>query len=329
MIICFRLDANSFIGLGHLKRCLQLASDLKKKINNSQIFFIMKKNKENNELILKKKGFKVFLITNSSDDFKQTKRIIKKTNCHCLILDHYYLGINWEKKIKNQVQKFFIISDHFRKHSGDLLIVQNFTTEIKRNNIVSGKKFFLISKEYRRERKKIKKITKKKIILINFGSYDINNLTCKSVVFFLKNFNDIKINVVIGKDFKYMKQLKDLKKINKNLQFFVSLNSLANITNKASICIGSGGIHNYERLFLGKLSFVIRTDLNQKKNIEFLKKKKFITYLGTHKNFSLNKINKNFFKMKYLINNQRKLFKFFPNKNEQNLSNLLKQKIYE
>ena len=62
MKICFRIDANSFVGLGHLKRCLQLAINLKNKIDKCKIYFILQKDKEAYESIIKKSGFKVYLI---------------------------------------------------------------------------------------------------------------------------------------------------------------------------------------------------------------------------------------------------------------------------
>ena len=331
MKICFRIDANSFVGLGHLKRCLQLAINLKNKIDKCKIYFILQKDKEAYESIIKKSGFKVYLIKKNYDDYEQTKKILFLLNCKYLILDHYYLGLNWEKKIRYHLKKLFIISDKYRKNYANLLILQNYENEIKNKNLLSGKKYYLIDNEYKiyRKKKNNKRIPKKLTLLINFGSYDINNLTCKTIVYFFKNYKDIKIFVVIDKSFKYKKQLNNLKKNEKNLQVFSGLKSLAFITNKASICVGSGGIHNYERLYLGKLSYVIRTDKNQKKNIDFLKKKKLIVFLGNLNKFSFNKINNKHFRKKFLLRIQKKLFKFFPSNKKDYLSSYIKKKIYE
>lgn len=306
MNICFRLDANNYIGLGHLKRCLQLALDLKSKLK-IRLIFIIKENREHFEKIIKKEGFDYFLIKKKSDDFSQTKKILQKTNSKVLILDHYYLGLKWEKKIRSEVEKLIIISDQFRKNFGDTLILQNFEDKIKKKNVLTGKKYFIISKEYRKIRKKNKFFFKKISILINFGSYDINNLTCRTVNFFLKNYKNINIKTIVDKSFKYKRQLKNIEKKNSNLKTYSNLSSLAKITNSSNVCVGSGGVHNYERIFLGKLSYVIMTDKNQKKNIDFLNKKKLIIYLGTSKNFSFKKIKNNHLDKNFLKKKKKKI----------------------
>ena len=127
MNIAFRVDSSDLIGAGHVRRCLELAEKLRKKCD--KVIFITKNLNGNFIGLIKKKKFQVALIRNIISnnklicDFKDTKDVCKKLKINTLIIDHYYLGINWEKKIKQHINKLVVIDDFSKKkHYCDLII---------------------------------------------------------------------------------------------------------------------------------------------------------------------------------------------------------------
>ena len=129
MKIAFRVDSADSIGAGHIRRCLKLAEDLKNK--SKKIYFITKNLSGNFNKLIDKKKFKVILIKNLSSDWKSTKLICKKFKINILIVDHYQLGINWEKKIKKNVDKLVVVDDFSKKKHHCDLIINNFNKKKK------------------------------------------------------------------------------------------------------------------------------------------------------------------------------------------------------
>ena len=122
----------------------------------------------------------------------------------------------------------------------------------------------------------------------------------------LKNYNDINVNVLIGKLNKNYKKIRKKFQFSNNFKFYHNIpnQKVFNILRKSYISIGSGGINMLERLFLGIPSIVICTANNQLDSINNLTKKKFIIFLGNSKQVDLNKINHTIFQ---LINNEKKV----------------------
>ena len=112
-----------------------------------------------------------------------------------MIIDHYWINYNWQKLIKNYVNKILVIEDLYnRKHYCDFLLNYNNFSNAKKiysklNNkntrLLLGPKYLLLPKDYysnfnRIDLKKIK-------IFIFFGHSDNNNLTIR-VLRYLKEY---------------------------------------------------------------------------------------------------------------------------------------------
>ena len=164
MNIAFRVDSSNFIGVGHLSRCLKLAEDLKKKCK--KIIFITKKLNGNFNNLIKKKNFQIIFIKDtklknrSINDLNNTKNICKKFKINTLILDHYYLGLSWEKKIKRHIDKLIVIDDFSKKkHHCDLIVNNLSKTNSNKTKHLTGLKYQIIPNNFLKKGKK-KKIKK-------------------------------------------------------------------------------------------------------------------------------------------------------------------------
>ncbi len=163
MNIAFRVDSSSKIGVGHLRRCLKLAEDLKHRCR--KIIFITKNLNGNFNNLIKKKKFKFVLIKNIiskkrlETDLKDTKDVCKKFEIDTLILDHYFLGLDWEKSISKYVNKLVIIDDFSKKkHYCDLIINNLNNNNFTRAKHLNGLRYVIVPNNFNYTRKKKLKI---------------------------------------------------------------------------------------------------------------------------------------------------------------------------
>ena len=155
MKLFFKVSFGDGIGLGHIKRCLNLANYLQ---SNFSITFLIINNNLKDENIIDKKKFKVMYSKSNNEILKKSKYIFNSNEYNFLIIDDYSIDYNWEKKIYKYVNKLFVIDDFInRKHYCDYYLNQNVTNkDIKKSLITKsnntsfflGSKYALLDKNY-------------------------------------------------------------------------------------------------------------------------------------------------------------------------------------
>ena len=291
----FRVDSSSFIGFGHLMRCLTLGRVLREL--SVECSFVCRDHSGNIAAKVIESGFKLFLLERVNEaealkgtelkydnwlgcsweiDAGETNEILKSVQPEWLIVDHYSIDVKWERYLAKNYKRLMIIDDLAnRDHSCDLLLDQNLCIDMKRRyeSLVSpqclqllGPKYALLQTEYSQLREKVKvRNSLAKNILIFFGGADQNNLT--ELAFLAAHSFGSKIssiNVVMPSTSPFYNQIKKLIKPIKKAKLYCDLPSLAPLMSKADICIGAGGATNWERFCLGLPSLVITLAENQK-----------------------------------------------------------------
>jgi UDP-2,4-diacetamido-2,4,6-trideoxy-beta-L-altropyranose hydrolase len=315
LIFVFRCDASKKIGEGHLKRCLVLASHVKKKY---KVYFMTKN--YNTHIINKiKKNFKVITINKKFSEKKEAyfcynflAKLNEKIN---VVIDHYGIGFEWEKKISHIANKIIVLDDFLnRRHMCDILINQNFILKKdikylnKKTKYLIGPKYALINKDFLKY--KSLNLKKKYDICIFFGSSDPANLTLKFSRIIKNLLPHHKVAILVGC---LNSNIKKFKK-KENHKIFINLPSAAKIFKLSKSYIGSGGIVTWEKAFLGIPSLVIATAKNQILFNKKLHNQKLLTYIGNYTDLNVNSIRKhilNFLdnskKLKYFEKNSQKL----------------------
>ena len=136
MNFCFRADASTYIGTGHIIRCLALADELNRR--GDRIYFVCRKEKEDLIELIEKRGYKVFSLPkgiNIGIDKEMTGTFLQRIPgvIDWLIVDHYDIGISWESFQRDYVRNIMVIDDLAnRKHDADVLLDQ------QHNNIASS-----------------------------------------------------------------------------------------------------------------------------------------------------------------------------------------------
>src|SRR5690606_25625734 len=130
--IVFRCDASIQIGSGHVMRCLTLADELSRQ--GAECSFICRRHYGNLIKEILQQGYKVYTLPLEQDlgieseskdllahadwlastqqrDAELSRSIVEQIKPNWLIVDHYALDENWEKKLKPYCKKLMVIDD--------------------------------------------------------------------------------------------------------------------------------------------------------------------------------------------------------------------------
>lgn len=313
MRIGFRLDAGKHIGTGHLQRCLTLAKYLAFK-GHECLFFC-----RNFDSIyykdIAKFNFQLILIGDSQydlsvleknwlgvsieDDLRDFLFALKKYPVDICIIDHYFLGKDWESKVRAYVKKIVVIDDLAdREHDCDILIDQNYLPlyEQRYDNLVStttkkllGPSFVLLRAEFSklREEKLQQKSNITELILINFGGVG-NHILLSKVIDAINIFQKKSFYIITGKlEKEKFLQLKESVSYS-HVEIVETSSNMANLMSKSSYAIGACGSTVWERFCLGLNSALVEMAENQAPLLSYLTEMDLIDNLGYFKKFTTN-----------------------------------------
>ena len=289
MNIVFRVDSSIQIGTGHAMRCLTLAKELRKKAN---VQFICRKHKGSLVKQIKSKGFVVYelndavlkknanelsivdwLGTTQKQDVQDCAPILEKIKPDWVIVDHYGIDKFWQNNLKKYYNKLLVIDDLAnREHNCDLLLDQNFYKDknLRYKKLVPSKcktllgpRYALLREEFLTTSSNLRDKGLNKI-LVYFGGSDIKNNTLKvlQAIKFCKQAN-ISVDVVIGPDSPYKKDVLNFSLSMKNTICFDFVENMAEMMSNSDLYIGSAGTTTWERCCMGLPSIVIGIAENQ------------------------------------------------------------------
>jgi len=314
--ILFRADSSSTIGTGHIMRDLVLAQKYAKK--GYKIIFGTQNLNGNINHKIKESSYKIEILKNNS--FKSLQKVIDKYNPKLLVIDHYGIDEKKEKKIKtkNQDLKLLCFDDTYEKHHCDILLNHNISANPKKyKNLVPkscklkcGAKYTLLRDEFIKEKNKVYKINKKFTFFIAMGGADTANINVK-ILKVLKNFNNIKVNIVTTQANKNLEELKTYCKDKKWITLHINSTKIAKLIKKSDYGIITPSVTANELYFM-KLPFLaIQTASNQEDIINYLKNKQYVVLDSFIKNTLLFELN--------LIINKIELINFTKLSNKQNI----------
>jgi UDP-2,4-diacetamido-2,4,6-trideoxy-beta-L-altropyranose hydrolase len=296
MKVVFRVDASLKMGTGHVMRCLTLAQVLKE--NGADVKFICRKHEGNLIDKIRSSGFIVnelevlgeievdnklahshWLGATQQQDADDCINILKAEKYNWLIVDHYALDEQWQKRLKPYYKKLMVIDDLAdRKHQCDLLLDQNFRRNSqeyedlvpKDSKLLTGSEYSLLRPEFEKFRKfslNRRKDGGFKNLLINMGGTDPDNITGK-VVDRLQTASlpeDVIITIIMGKTAPYLQSVvSSANNLPYKSEVKVDIDNMAEIMANADIAIGASGSTTWERCCLGVPTLQLITAYNQK-----------------------------------------------------------------
>lgn len=285
--IIFRVDGDhgEKIGLGHIKRTINLYRELKKDLKNKNFLFLMKNYKLGQKLI--KSETKEKIITYNSKNLKKTFTGIDYQKDFLIIdtfgndkkLNKFLNLINFKK-----VVSFDNLNDDLKNRNlifNGIVFTKKKIKNSKNTLIYQGFNYLILSKKMKF--KKHLKFKKKLFfnILICAGGADISNFLY-SITNILIKFENLKINLIIGDGVKETNPIFNLKD-NRSIKFIYRPENLNEYIEKSDICITSGGTVMFECLLKSKPTIPFATYNHQKFAINYLDKKQCIIYTNNSK----------------------------------------------
>jgi len=315
MNFCFRADASTYIGTGHIIRCLALADELNRR--GDRIYFVCRKEKEDLIELIEKRGYKVFSLPkgiNIGIDKEMTGTFLQRIPgvIDWLIVDHYDIGISWESFQRDYVRNIMVIDDLAnRKHDADVLLDQQHNTnKLRYDNIVPSDCIKLLGTEFAIIRPQFCKVRESlrdregdiKRIFIFMGGSDSKNLTCLALNAIKRiNFPEISIDIVIGSLNQYHKDIERLANKIPNTSIHYNVENMAELMAASDLAVGSGGTTTWERCCVGLPTIMLTSAENQLTIAEELSKGGYVVYVGWHRSIVENDI---YEKLLFLLKNK-------------------------
>lgn len=280
--IYFRLDYGGYIGRGHLSRCMALA--LKFKEHGYNPIMVVRKGPENqldvldvDTVWLENPQDVALAMTTDTNTWKVGTEEDEALEMHqqiatnsVVVLDHYGLGLVWQKKMKSFGHKIILIEDVCSpEFEADIIINYNISAKnIYEKHLLKKKNLFLLGPEYAPLSSAYSKehdaLLTENInspisqVGIYLGGIELKNLekVARAIVR-IEFFKDKKIEWVVGNE----NEKAVLQNIFKGfaIVIHIRLASLIPIYKKSHLFIGACGVSFLERACLGirQINFLV------------------------------------------------------------------------
>ena len=279
----FRVDASVDMGSGHVMRCLTLADELK--ASGYTCHFITRQQPGDLNSMIASKGHILHTLPERSDtkpgkllhsnwlkggqinDFVDCENVIKELLPDWLIIDHYGIDAEWERRAAAYSKRILVIDDlGDRAHECDLLLDQNlgahpdkYENLVPKNcKILAGCSFALLRNEFSNYRKRSLEYRKNKkeidTILVTMGGFDKDNYTEK-VLDAIESSSlkrNIKIIIILSKSAPSYDSVKNrIDSSHFNMTLLSNAGNMGEIMCQADLAIGAAGSTSWERCCLG------------------------------------------------------------------------------
>jgi len=219
-------------------------------------------------------------------------------NADIVIIDSYLAEKDIYDRIAELVKIPVYIDDSKRLNYPKGIVVNGAVgaeeLDYPKNNATTyllGKKYTPLRKEFlEAPEKEIKKEIES--LMVTFGGNDMHDMTPKVLKLLIEQFPELKKYVVIGKSFKNIREIENLKDSNTKLFYYPNAETMKNIMLESDIAISAAGQTLYELARIGVPTITIGITENQMNNIYGWKKVGFIEYSAWwNYKFIKNKIN--------------------------------------
>jgi len=317
MRVAFRTDASALIGTGHLIRCRTLAQEMRAR--SADVVFVTRGHPGHLADLLRADGFETALLpapqkpqddgfyaswlgVSEEQDAVETIAALGSDIPEWLVVDHYALGTEWERRLKQHCGQLLAIDDLGRLHVGSLLLDQNFSAQGEARYASNdanakrllGPRYALLQAEYAEARARLRpKQHSVKRISIFFGGTDPANMTMLALeALDAPRFKDIALDVIAGSSHLQFAAIKAHEAAHPNVTVHTGLQSLAGIFAVSDLSLGAGGGALWERCCLGTPSIVVSIASNQVSASRDLDAVGVIRYLGAAAELSITTLRK-------------------------------------
>jgi len=266
----FRADASVVLGSGHVMRCLALADALK--VRGAKCFFICARAEGDLIDLIEVHGHAVFALRAPGDevpggdwtvDAELSQTYAREVDPDWLVVDHYCLGVEWERSLRPSVGKILAIDDIGRSHCCDMILDQNLDSSLHDHYrkpgdgdrvLMLGPTFALLRPEFAalRPRALARRSGTLGRILVSMGGSDPQNETSKALAgLAIADCSDWIVDVVIGGKNPNAVAVTNACKQLPRAHIHLQTSKMAELMLSADCAIGAGGSTTWERCCLG------------------------------------------------------------------------------
>lgn len=304
-----RVDSSIQIGSGHLMRCLYLAEKLKK-MEKANVYFVCRELDGHLSQLIMKAGYPLFLmklgecnhkkegyagwltVSQEIDAEETIQRLKTILPADLIVIDHYALDFVWEQALRPYTKKIMVLDDLAnRRHDCDILLDQNYYFKMQNRyiglvpdncKILLGPRYVMLRDEFYKSKVHLKKRDGEiRHILVFYGGSDNTNETMKALQAIVSlQLPNVTVDVIVGGSNPYRREIEQYCREYTFMSFYYQVNNMAELMNRADLCLGAGGGTTWERIFLELPSIVTAVAENQVLVCENCAEAGFITYLG-------------------------------------------------
>jgi len=310
MKVVFRVDASNRMGIGHLMRCLTLAEVLRGR--GAQIRFICRQHAGNliehlgqravpvavlpapdtGKPIRTEENYAVWLGASQEEDARQTIEALHGEMQDWLVVDHYGLDAEWERRLRPCANRLMVIDDLAnRPHDCDVLLDQNYSLEGEQRHaglvpdtckLLVGPRYALLRPEYAMHRDTSKAgngVVSK--VLVYFGGPDPNNMTGMALeALSCAELEHLTVAIVVGVNGLHKEAICEQARQRPRTELYTSRPHLADLMSESDLAIGAGGATTWERMCLGLPPILVSISDNQLPSCNALAKAQLVSYAG-------------------------------------------------
>lgn len=273
MNILLRADASAKTGGGHMGRCIALAQELGARGN--LVEFATRADDRLGTSMLTRAEIP-FRILDCNDDWQSDAKATRETAqaSDWVVVDHYGLDDRWETQIKESGSKILVIDDlASRRHDCDILVDAGRApgSDAYRDllppasAVLLGPRYSILRREFR-ERQRRAPRTRKKNILVFFGSVDGSELTIPVLEALdgVDHRASLNVHVVVTDANPRRRQVRQFE----GVIVHENVPSMATVLGDMDMAIGAAGLSMWERCRMGIPSLTIAVNDNQKPGLE-------------------------------------------------------------
>lgn len=314
--VVIRADASSYIGSGHIMRCLVLADALKR--DGHAVVFATRPQSGDLTSLIKQRGFSIYalqqpsnwLVPSTTADYVAWLQVSEHDDAQecatafdsadLVITDHYGISTQWHKVVKQAYNcKVIAIDDLVRAHAADLIIDQTLLREPSEYHLLNPKTTTLTGTQYaiinnhfsHRHSSQLTAsdaLSNTPRLLLSMGGIDDPNATLLVLNVLKESANPPITTVLLSPRATHYKSVTEFALEHSAwLTHIDFVDDMADLMCKHDIAIGAPGSTSWERACVGLPSIVIALADNQQticKNLEAV---------GAAISVELNAINKN------------------------------------
>lgn len=280
--IIIRADSSSTIGTGHIMRDIVLA---KREFLHDRVIFAVRDLQGNINHKIDEAGFEK--VTLESDDIDELAELVRKHRAETVVIDHYGIGYEDEKRLKEQIEAtLFVHDDTYEKHHCDILLNHNIYAEAERYKdlvpkyceLRCGEKFMLIRDEFYAAKKKQEKEkislepSGKTHVLVAMGGADTANLNIP-ILETLAHFKEFHVHVVTTRANVHLEKLKTFVSKRPDVTLHIETDRIAELMTGSDFAIVTPSVTINEVIFMKTPFIAIQTADNQKEMERYLHKR--------------------------------------------------------